>query len=192
MVPVSTPLYAEARASLQARIAESSQRDLSKAFVWWLLQNSEGRGEFASLAAHAAKWDGADLDFQTTASLGFAADAGLLSDSGLAALKKGLTRLAGRSPVVNGIPMAFTTDATGILGVALGTAVVADAEVSKCVAGWATQFLQASYLRDGAEDWQRCLFRSCRSQNRASIGIARSYFGRHCRCAHSASVSCAN
>jgi hypothetical protein len=86
-----------------------------------------------------------------------AADAGILSEPELSALKKGLSRLAGRSPVVNGVPMPFCADAVGMLGIALGTAVIADAEVTGRVVGWVTRFLKSAYERDRAADWQRCL-----------------------------------
>jgi hypothetical protein len=54
--------------------------------------------------------------------------------------------------------MAFCADAVGILGVALGTAVIANAEVTGQVVGWAMRFLKSAYERDRAEDWQRSLF----------------------------------
>lgn len=158
MVPVIAPSHIEARAALRARATESCRRDLSKVFLAWLLQQSDQHAEFVSISAQAATRVGADQDFQTVAILGFAADAGLISEVQLAALKRGLNRLAGRSPVVNGVPMAFCADAVGILGVALGTAVVADAEVTGQVVGWAARFLKASYERGRAEDWQRCLY----------------------------------
>jgi len=158
MVPVIAPSHVEALAALRARVSGSCQRDVSKVFAAWLLQEPEQRADFALIAAQAAKREGVDQDFQTISILGFAADAGLLSDPQLAALKKGLGRLAGRSPVVNGVPMGFCADAVGILGVATGTAVVADAEVTGQVVEWAARFLETSYKRDGTEDWQRCLF----------------------------------
>jgi hypothetical protein len=105
----------------------------------------------------AAKRGGADQDFQTIAILGFAADAGLLSASRMAAVKTGLGRLADRAPVVNGVTMGFTSDAVGILGVALGTAAIGDPEATRRVAAWAARFFKSSYERDRAEDWARCL-----------------------------------
>ena len=143
--------------ALRKRIAESWQRDLSKAFIAWLLQDFNEPADLLPIAAQAAKREGAGQDFQTVAILGFAADAGVLSDPELAALKKGLARLAGRSPVVSGVPMPFCADAVGILGIALGTAIIANAEITGHVVGWAVRFLKSAYDRDRAEDWQRCL-----------------------------------
>src|SRR6516164_9126544 len=151
------PSDAEVRAALRRRIADSCRRDLSKAFVWWLLQEPEGRADFDSIAAMAAQRKGASQSFQTIAILGFAADARLLSASEMTALKDGLGRLAGRATVVNGIPMGFPADAVGVLGVALGTAFIADPDTTRRVADWAARFLKSSYERDRAEDWERCL-----------------------------------
>jgi hypothetical protein len=157
MVPV-TPSDVELRATLRTRITDSSRRDLSKAFVFWLLRQPEGSAEFASIATRAAKREGADQDFQTIAILGLAADAGILSESEIVVLKDGLGRLAGRIPVVNGVPMGFPSDPAGILGVAVGTAAIADPAVFRRVADWAARFLKSSYERERAEDWERCLF----------------------------------
>ena len=64
---------------------------------------------------------GAQLDFQTVATLGFARESGLLGPEESGTLKQGLERLAGRQPFVDENPMPFCSDAVGILGVALGT-----------------------------------------------------------------------
>jgi hypothetical protein len=107
------------------------------------------------MAAHRA---GADQDFKTISILGYAADAGLLSESELPVLKQGLGRLAGRAPLINGVQMGFPSDPVGLLGVALATAVIADPGTTRQVADWANRFLKSSYTRERAEDWERCLF----------------------------------
>jgi hypothetical protein len=144
---------------------------LSKVFVAWLLEEPERSLEFASIAAQAAKRQGADQDFQTIAILGFAADAGLLSELQVEALKRGLTRLAGRSPVVNGVPMAFCADAPGILGVALGTRSIRDPILTGQAVAWIAKFLRTSYERGGADDWQRCLFAVADCQLGGTLGL---------------------
>jgi hypothetical protein len=158
MVPLIATSNLAVSTALRKSIAESCRRDLSKAFIAWLLEDLNQAADLVSIAAQAAKREGAGQDFQTVAILGFAADAGVLSDPELAALKKGLTRVAGRSPVVNGVPMPFCADAVGILGIALGNAVIANAEINGQVVGWAKRFLKSAYERNRAEDWQRCLF----------------------------------
>lgn len=156
MVPLA-PSRVELSAALRTRITEFCRRDLSRVFALWLLREPASRSEFAAMAALMAKREGADQDFQTIAILGLAADAGLLSQSETMVLRSSLDRLAGRAPVVNGVPMGFCVDAVGILGVALGAAAIADQEITRRVADWAARFLKSSYERDRAEDWERCL-----------------------------------
>lgn len=158
MVPVIASSLIEVCAALRTRISESCRRNLSKTFGAWLLQEPEQRAELALIAAQAAKREGADQDFQTIAILGFAAEVGLLSEAQTIVLRKGLIRLASRSPVVNGVPMAFRADAVGILGVALGTKTIADADVTSTIARWVTTFLRDSHEMNRAQDWQRSLF----------------------------------
>ena len=157
MVPVITAAHAEARATLREHMAATCLGELNKAFAVWLLRESEQSAGLASIVDQAAKREGADQDFQTAALLGFAAAADVLSASQVGALKTSLHRLAGRSSVVNGVPMAFCADAVGILGVALGTMALAETDVTAEIVGWAGRFLRASYDRDGVEDWRRCL-----------------------------------
>jgi hypothetical protein len=149
---------AQARAALLAHMVAACQSDLSKAFAAWLLQEREGGDEFAAIVDRAARREGAEQDFQTAALLGFAADAGVLSTSQLGALKNNLHRLAGRNPVINGLPMAFCGDAVGVLGVVVGTRALSDPDLTSQVARWAVNFLRASYERGGGEEWQRSLF----------------------------------
>jgi hypothetical protein len=148
----------DACAKLRTRVTETCRRDLSRAFVAWLRRERDQTTEFLLVATQAAEREGADQDFQTIAVLGYAADAGLLSAPQVAALTKGLTRLAGRDAVVNGVPMPFSADAVGILGVAVGARAIADADILNKVAGWITRFLRSSYEMDRAQDWQRALF----------------------------------
>jgi hypothetical protein len=158
MVPLTAASNLAVSTALRKRIAESCQRDLSNAFVAWLLEDFNQPADLLSIAASAAKRQGAGQDFQTIAILGFAAAAAVLSQQQLAALKRGLSRLAGRSPVVSGVPMPFCADAVGILGIALGTAVIANPELTAQMVGWAMRFLKRTYDGDHTEDWQRCLF----------------------------------
>jgi hypothetical protein len=157
VVPVITASHAEARATLRAQMAATCLSDLNKAFAVWLLRDPEQSADLASIVDQAAKREGADQDFQTAALLGFAAAADVLSEAQVGALKRSLHRLAGRSSVVNGVPMAFCSDAVGLLGVALGTGTLAETDVTAEIVGWAGKFLRSSYERDGVEDWRRCL-----------------------------------
>ena len=60
--------------------------------------------------------------------------------------------------VIDGLPVAFCSDAVGILGIALGTKKVANADLTGGVVKWASKFLKRSYDMEGADDWQRTLF----------------------------------
>ena len=133
--------------------------DLNTAFAAWLLREPEQAADFASIADRALKMEGADQDFQTAALLGFAAEAGVLSEPQLATLKRSLHRLGGRNPVINGVPTAaFCSDAVGVLGVVVGARTLADADLTSQMTRWARKFLRTSYEREGGEEWQRCLF----------------------------------
>jgi hypothetical protein len=76
MVPLIATASLAVSTALRKRIAESCQRDLSRAFVAWLLEDFKQPVDLLSIAAQAAKREGAGQDFQSVAILGFAADAG--------------------------------------------------------------------------------------------------------------------
>jgi len=151
-------LLEDARAALRRRVSDAGRTELSRAFGAWLLQETETDAVFASLVSEAATREGAQQDFQTVAILGFGADAGILDAEQIEALKKGLRRQAGREVVIDGLPVAFCSDAVGILGVALGTKAVADTDFTDRVVKWASRFLKNSYDAERTEDWHRCLF----------------------------------
>jgi hypothetical protein len=154
MAPLIATSNLTITAALRKRIDASRPRELSKAFIAWLLEDFNN---LLSIAGAAAKRAGAGQDFLDIAILGLAAHAGVLSEPGVAELKEGLTRLAGLRPIVNGVRMPLYTDAVGMLGVALGTAVIADAELTSQVVGWTRRFLKSAYEMDEVQDWQRCL-----------------------------------
>jgi hypothetical protein len=161
MVSVSTTsefLLADARVALRRRVAEAGRPELSRAFAAWLLREPEMGSELAPFVTDAAARVGAQQDFQTVAILGFGADAGMLGAVEIEALKKGLRRQAGRQPVIDFIPMAFCSDAVGILGVSVGVRVIADEHITSEVVAWTGRFLKSSYEMERTEDWQRCLF----------------------------------
>jgi len=174
MVPVSTTsdfLLADARAALRRRLTESCRTELSRAFAAWLLREPEMEAEFTSLVSEAATREGAQQDFQTVAILGFGADVGILSAAQIEVLKKGLRRQAGREVVIDGVPVAFCSDAVGILGIALGTKKVADADLTDRAVKWASKFLKNSYDTGRTEDWQRALFTAADQQLGCSLNL---------------------
>ena len=165
-------LLADARAALRRRLTESGRTELSRAFAAWLLRESETDAEFASLVSEAATREGAQQDFHTVAILGFGADAGILGAAQIEVLKKGLRRQAGRGVVIDGLPVAFCSDAVGILGIALGTKAVADADLTSRVVQWTSKFLKNSYDMERAEDWQRSLFAAADQQLGSSLNLS--------------------
>lgn len=164
MTTTSEFLLADARAALKRRLADPDRTELSRAFAAWLLREPPLKAEFASLVTAAAERKGAQQDFQTVATLGYGAEAGLLEGPQVDALRQGLRRQAGREACVDGVPMAFCQDAVGILGVALGVKAVADGQIASEVVRWTARFLKASYDMERAEDWHRCLFAAADQQ----------------------------
>jgi hypothetical protein len=139
MVLVSTAwdfLVADARTALQRQSERACRTTLRKAFAKWVLDNTRKDADFISIVNEAAASQGAQQDYQTTAILGFAAQAGILTEGQIESLKKSLQRQAGRAPVVDGLPMAFCLDTVGILGIVLGTKIVADPDTTSAVINW--------------------------------------------------------
>jgi hypothetical protein len=165
-------LIADARAALGRRFRESCRTELSRAFAAWLLREAETNDEFALLVSEVATREGAQQDFQSVAILGFGAASDILGIAQIQSLKKGLQRQAGRQVIIDGVPVAFCSDAVGILGVALGTKAVADANITGAVVKWFSKFLKDSYDRDRTEDWQRLLFVAADRQLGNSLNLS--------------------
>jgi hypothetical protein len=141
-------------------------------FTAWLLREAEGDADFGSLVSEAATREGAQQDFQTVAILGFGADGGKVGADQAEVLMKGLRRQAGREAVIDGLPVAFCSDAVGILGVALGTKAVADTDITGRVVMWASKFLRSSYDAERTENWQRCLFAAADRQLGSPLNLS--------------------
>jgi hypothetical protein len=175
--PTSDLLLADARATLQRTLAHRPQTDLAIVFGYWILMRPTDAPEAVKIVTEAAQRSGAQQDFQTIATLGFATASGLFDINRSATLKQGLIRLAGRQAFVGEVPMAFCSDAVGILGVALGTKFLGDASVSAKIVMWLSSFLKKIYHMDGTEDWQRCFFQGADSVLGESVGLASSLIG---------------
>jgi REase_DpnII-MboI len=170
--PTSDLLLADARATLQRTLAHRPQMDLAIVFGHWMLMRPTDAPEAAKIVSEAVQKSGAQQDFQAIATLGFATASGLFDVNRSATLKQGLNRLAGRQAFVDEVPMAFCSDAVGILGVALGAKFLADASVSAKIVTWLSSFLKKIYHMDGTEDWQRCLFQGADRVLGGSVGLA--------------------
>lgn len=151
-------LLADARASLLRALLCRPQADSAVMFCYWMLARPVDASEAKEIATTAMERTGAQLDFRTVATLSFAKEAGLLGPEVSAVLRDGLKRLAGRSPIVDEIPMPFCSDAVGILGVALGARALADDRGLAQIIRWLSTFLKHIYSLDGTDNWQRWLF----------------------------------
>ncbi len=177
MSATSDLLLTDARAALQRTLAHRPQADLALVFGYWILMMPTDAPEAVKIVAAAMLRSGAQQDFQNVATLGFATAAGLLGADASATLKQRLDRLAGRKPFVDEVPMAFCSDAVGILGVALGTRSLADTSVSAKIVAWLSSFLKTIYDLHGTENWQRFLFQAADRVLGGGIGITSSLLG---------------
>ena len=164
-------LLADAVAALERQLEARPQTDLAIVFASWVATGTTTGTEATHIVEKAAQRSGAQQDFQTVAALGFALHAGSLDAGAKAALKQGLDRLAGRQPFVDDVPMAFCSDAVGLLGVALGTKALADAALLAKVTAWLESFVKKMNQMEGTEDWQRCLFHAADQVFDGNIGI---------------------
>ena len=171
MSATSDLLLTDTRAALQRTLAHRPQADLAIVFGYWIMMMPRDAPDATKVVAAALQRSGAQQDFQTVAALGFATASGLAGPRASATLKQGLDRLAGRKPFVDEVPMAFCSDAVGILGVALGARFLADASVSAKIASWLSSFLKTIYALDGTENWQRGLFQAADRVLASGIGI---------------------
>lgn len=158
MSETSSLLIIDTRSSLQRTLARRPQGDLAVLFANWILAETVYTEEAARLTFGAAQRTGAQLDFPTVAALGYARDSGVLGPEISPALRQGLERLGGRQPFVDGNPMAFCSDAVGILGVALGAKLLADNAVLGKITSWLSVFMHIIYDLGGTENWQRHFF----------------------------------
>jgi hypothetical protein len=165
-------LLTDARAALQRTLAHRPQADLAIVFGYWILMRPTDAPDATKIVAAAMQRSGAQQDFQTIATLGFATASGLLGVDASPTLKQELDTLAGRQPFVDEVPMAFCSDAVGILGVALGTRFLADTSFSAQIVTWLSSFLKTIYHLGGTENWQRCFFQAADLVLGGSIGLA--------------------
>jgi REase_DpnII-MboI len=164
-------LLTDARSALERSLARRPQSELDLVYGYWLIRDSVSVAEAVGIAARMLQRRGAQQDFQTVASLGYSYAAELLRSGDRSTLKAGLERLAGRQPFVDEQPMAFCSDAVGILGVALGTRALGESELDGKLSSWMRQFLPKIYQLDGTEAWQRCLFQSADKILNGKVGL---------------------
>lgn len=151
-------LFSDICAALSRKVGSlAGERSLDSVFAAWLLPKENLETVLSKLAGESAKRIGAARTYQDVAILGFAADTSVVRRDITDALKEGLNWLSGRSTSVNGMPTGVSMDAIAILGIAVGTNLLSDNELTKQVGAWMSNFIYDSYNLRGIEKWQKCL-----------------------------------
>src|SRR6266850_4768710 len=101
MSTVSEFLLADARAALERLLESRPQADMALMFSSWISAVPAVTSEAKTIAEAVSQRYGAQQDFQTVATLGYALHSGLLDTAAKATLKQGLDRLSGRQPFVD-------------------------------------------------------------------------------------------
>jgi hypothetical protein len=86
-------LLADARAALERALSRRPQADHAIVFGYWMSSRAADAPEAHTISAAAVQRSGAQLDFQTVATLGFASESGLLEPEASGPLRQGLERL---------------------------------------------------------------------------------------------------
>jgi REase_DpnII-MboI len=149
-------LLCDARASLERQLNALPQTGLATVFAGWVAQAPATDIHVSQAVSAAVHRSGAQQDFQTVATIGYALSAGFVGASAHGTLKQGLERLIGRQAFVDEVPMC--SDGIGLLGVALGTRELGDSSLSARVVAWLASFVKRVYEMEGTESWQRALF----------------------------------
>lgn len=128
--------------------------DIDEVFAAWLFSDV---GKMETTAELSAARSGALRSYADIAILGFCADAGLIEDNNISALKDGLEWLAGRSDTVNGISTGLSQDPIALLGIALGVRILSDDNLLESISQRFSNFIAETYKMRGIENWQKCL-----------------------------------
>jgi REase_DpnII-MboI len=158
MSTVTELLLQDAGSALSRRIMSVSELSASdRAFLAWAPHEAMLRDDLAALAATAVTNFSETRSYHDLATIGYAAHAVGLEEVQAQTLRDGLRWLCGRSPVIDGEPAPFFTDAVALLGLALGARFLAgDEAASTCQ--WMLGFVPRAARLHAVEAWQRCLF----------------------------------
>jgi REase_DpnII-MboI len=173
MVPIESPseiLLADTKHWLALRIEAGITTELSKMFQHWLEQASD-TASFQEMLATAAQRIGAQQDYQTVAVLGYSLEVDLPSSAQIKVFSEGLSRLTGRQAFVDGVPMAFCSDAVAILGLSIGARRLGDEQAVNHLVLWLQTFLNKIWMLEGTEDWQRAMFAAADQVLDKKIGL---------------------
>jgi hypothetical protein len=133
------------------------QSNIDEVFAAWLLPNENIGLNLSEAAQDSVSRSGASRTYQDIAILGYCADRGMVDESIRSALINGLKWQSGRSIFVNGIPTGINQDPIALLGIALGTRIIADPDLTDTISHWIKEFIYNSYSARGTENWHKCL-----------------------------------
>jgi len=149
--------FSDIRTHLLRQIASASRSNtLLDTFAVWMLGEGVLGLQMRERLTSAACHEGGQRTYQDVASLGYASGAGLLDQSGIDALRKGLEWVAGREPLIGGTPAGFCADAVALLGISIGTQNEAALPLRPRLAQWMERFMSESTRVFKAGDWQMC------------------------------------
>jgi hypothetical protein len=158
MSTVTEVLLKDAADALKSRILRFSELSASdRAFLAWTLRECMACDDLGALATSAATNFAKTRSYHDLATIGYAAHWVGLDETQEETFRLGLRWLCGRSPVIDGEPAPFFTDAAALLGLALGASVLAG-EVGATTSQWMLSFVPRAAELHAVETWQRCLF----------------------------------
>ncbi len=159
MNSVDEILISDAQKSLLQNVSSlSGKANLDEVFASWLLPTENMLSDLKTIAEQASNRTGASRTYQDVAILGYSVEAGVIEASIVTALRDGLQWQAGRSTLIDGIPTGISQDAIALMGIALGTRLLADEDLMRLVSEWIAGFIHKAYEMRGVEDWHKCLF----------------------------------
>lgn len=170
MVPLSDP---QAAMATPLRLVQETLQAITKdrrnlqphvtAFMLWLDPTLDPELiELRGICAESAACRGAALTYQHIASLGFCADAGILSDSATVVMREGFEWLVDRQWFVPGRPPTLEADGVALLGIALGIICLQDNTSRDPLRDWILAVVQSAETRIEAESWERGIVEAVR------------------------------
>ena len=150
-------LFCDVRSALLREVkALAGRSNPDEAFAAWLLREVVIELQLKEATQQAIERTMAQRDYRDVATLGYAVAAGVLELSQHNVLKAGLTWVAGREPLIDGVPADFYTDTIAILGIALGASHLGEDSTKAAISNWITRIISHG-LHNRLSDWQRCL-----------------------------------
>ena len=170
MSGTSSILLADAEAALRrAVLSVRGSNSLDEAFAGWSLHGTPDAPALEAVMRHCGAKKGLMQEHRDVAALGFGMACGVLDADQRRSFSEGLARLCGRNPSMLGTPIACSTDAPALLGLAVGSALIDETERDG-LAAWVRLFIERSYASASVAGWHRALLHGvCQS---LSLGVS--------------------